>query len=181
MFNRYIVIDDPELQYYDGALVERARAEQLRTRGCSVLPVDPDLFRQSGVGGYFRRAWGSGWPLDGTHPTMHAPMTLFCAERHVLLHWCARLVRDTVDLTTGQLRIAGDPSQHMAGRLAGITPVDKPIDIKLLGDAKRGGWVVGGTAKLTVGAEGHYGVALYGYAPGLAVLWAACTATAAES
>ena len=181
MHKHHVVVDDPTGQYYEGSLVEPVRAEQLRTKGTALLPVDPNLFLSSGVGGYFRRGWGSGWPFVGAHPMMHAPLLLLCDERHTWLHWCARLVRsDAGPIQPGQLRIAADPGQHTAGRIAKLRIEGLPIDVQKLGpvDPARGGWVVGGTAALTIGAEGHYGFSLWGYAPGMSVVWVAASVVA---
>jgi hypothetical protein len=112
-------------------------------------------------------------------------MTLFCEPRHRSLHWCARLVAtDEVlamqaagDPPHGSLRISADTGQRTPFH-AGVQMVDKPVDVRNLGrpDAS-GGWVIGGQALLSCPVEGHYGLGIYGTAPGLRVLWAAVTVT----
>jgi hypothetical protein len=155
----------------------------------ALLPVVPELFRLSGAGGYFRRGWGAGWPLDGVHPVMSAQMVLFCDRDRTLLHWCARLAQTEESEARrlagtrpqGQLRLAADTSQRTPHALK-LTPQGPPVDVSQLGapDA-RGGWLIQGKSTLACPGEGHYGLALYGYAPGLRVLWAAVTVTGQES
>ncbi len=92
---QYIVVEDPENSYWEGALVDEQRAGQLRARGVALLPCLPDMFRRSGVGGYARRAWGAGWPLDSAVPRMVAPLTVYLApEAGTHVYWLARLVCD---------------------------------------------------------------------------------------
>ncbi len=179
----YIVVEDPENQYFEGSLVEAQRAEQLQQRGVAVLPVVPDLFKKSGAGGFFKRAWGSGWPLDALYPKMTAQMALFCDPIYKQMNWRARLVASPEFLAMdpvsrqGQLQLVADTSQRTPFN-ASCVPIDRPVVIRELGapDA-RGGWVIGGRATIAVQTEGHYGFSLYGHAPGLRVLWAAVSVT----
>ncbi len=181
--DQYIVIEDPENQYFEGSLVEAQRAAQLEARGVALLPVVPDLFKKSAAGGFFKRAWGSGWPLDALHPKMTAQTTLFCDPYHKSLHWKARLVATDEFLALpaaqrqGQLQIVADTGQRTPYN-ASVVPVDKPVIIRELGapDANKS-WVVGGRATIACQVEGHYGFAIYGHAPGLRVLWTAVSVT----
>ena len=188
MHQHNIVVEDPSGERLEGEIVNHQRSEQLATRGVTCLPVCPDLFDQSGVGGYMRRAWGPGWPLHAPSPRMNAPMTIFCTSRHTLLHWCARLTATDACaraaaagmLPTGQLRIATDPSQHLA-HLSKLSPLAGPIEAGRLGPPdERGGWVVRGKTGLSVADEGHYGFAIYGHAPGLLVTWSAVSCSLPE-
>lgn len=182
----YIVIEDPENQYYEGSLVDPQTAIQLKARGVAVLPCEPNLFKLSGAGGYFKRAWGAGWPLDSMHPKMSAQTALFCDTQHRALHWAARLaptsdeVRELIGTPNGPvgtLRLAADTSQRTPNH-AKLLPNGVAVDVRNLGkpDA-RGGWVVRGKATVSVMTEGVFGFALYGNAPGLRVLWCAVTTT----
>ena len=183
MAKHYIVVEDPEGTYYEGSLVDPLRAAKLTARGAVLLPVEPELFRLSGVGGYSKRAWGAGWPLDSVHPLAVAQLLLLCDPEHPGLHWCARLSRSDAaqasegHVVQGSLRIAADTSQRTPHNLR-LIPGDSPIDAGKLGkpDA-RGGWTVRGRATLQCASQGHYGLALYGMAPGLRVLWAAVSCT----
>lgn len=187
MHRNFIVVEDPESRYYEGSLVSPQKAAQLVTRGVTLLPVAPELFALSGVGGYMRRAWGAGWPLDSNVPMMTSKLALYCDKEHTALHWCARLVvseeqekRNDGKAMQGILRIASDSSQRnpQGSKLSGV---GAPIDISKLGapDA-RGGWTIAGEAVMSTPGEGHYGFALYGMAPGLRVLWAAVSCTTTE-
>lgn len=185
----YIVIEDPENQYYEGSLIEAQKAAQLEARGVITLPVMPELFKKSAAGGFFKRAWGSGWPLDALHPKMTSQMTLFCDPVHNCLHWKAKLVPTDEFLALpaaqrqGQLQIVADTGQRTPYN-ASVVPIDRPVLIRELGarspastTAASTSWVVGGRATIACQVEGHYGFAIYGHAPGLRVLWAAVSVT----
>lgn len=185
MSDQYIVVEDPENRYFEGSLIDPKRAAPLQARGVAMLPCCPTLFGRSGAGGYFKRSWGAGWPLDAQHPMIAAQMVLFCGPEHPGLHWVARLapseearINDESGFKVqGQLRIAADSGQRTPNNCR-LTPVDRPIDCSRLGkpDA-RGGWTVRGKATIHCSSEAIYGFALYGHAPGLRVLWAAISCT----
>ncbi len=175
----WVVVQDPEGKFWPGAVVDAARANQLRPRGVALLPVVPALFKLSGVGGYAKREWGSGWPMDEITPRIHSPLTMYCVGEHTKFHWLARLVADpkfgagaTFD---GYLRLSADPSQPNPLKV-GLTPdASRPsINVRELGhpDA-RNGWTIGGHASAKVPQDGHYGFGFYGSAPGLRIAWAA--------
>ena len=185
---QFIVVEDPKGTFYEGSIVDSRRAAQLEAQGVTLLPVMPEMFELSGVGGYFRRSWGAGFPLDTPHPVMAAPMMLYCDPEHPGLHWRARiepsearaLVMASGDgLYNGQggLRIAADSGQRTP-HSSRLMPVGPNVDVTKLGkpDA-RGGWTVGGRATIQCASAGHYGFALYGNALGLRVLWAAMSVT----
>jgi hypothetical protein len=177
-----IVVEDPEGQYFEGSLVDRQKAAQLEARGVALMPVDPRLFQNSAVGGYFKRAWGSGLPLDSLFPRVQAPMILYCDPQYPVLHWRTRVVASEEFLEldrecrTGGLHIATDTSQRtpFSATVGGVTSTL----VRELGAPDHDhGWVIGGTAVLTCGHAGHVGLCLYGHAPGLRVLWAAVSTT----
>lgn len=179
----FIVVEDPEGQYFEGSLVERQLSVQLQSRGVDLLPVNPELFRQSGAGGFFKRAWGAGWPLDALYPRTNAPMVLYCDALHKVLTWKARLtatpefLAQPEDQRIGQLQILADVGQISPFHVS-LTETGPGVQIKLLGAPDHhGGWTVGGQGTVTCRTEGHAGFALYGYAPGLRVLWSAVTLT----
>ena len=70
-----VVVDDPSGQYWEGALVKGREGHILRSRGVIVLPVDPRMFRFSGIGGYMKRSWGAGFPLTNVVPALNCPLT----------------------------------------------------------------------------------------------------------
>jgi|SRR6266850_2779448 len=199
MENAYwIVVDDPRGEWDEGSVVGAERSLQLRARGACLLPFDPDLARRCGVGGYMRRGWGAGYPVDSPHPRMHCPLSVYATPNHAGLHWAARLVgspevmervaqlaarKDAMPDTgvVGQLKIAADPSQGLANIVA-VEHTQGAVAMKTLGTPdERGGWTIGGVAEARIPTEAVYGFALYGWAPGLRVAWAAVTIVAKVS
>lgn len=186
-YGHSVVIWDPAGEYWDGAIVDGARANQLRARGVSLLPLSPELVKLSGVGGYQKRSWGSGWPLGYVAPRMCCPLTLRLEASTREVHWMARLTAEEQDLARvregrrfeGVLRFAPDPGQ--VGCLAS-GPILKmePVNVQALGPPDEyGGWTVGSGGPATFGQAGHYGFGLYGMAPGLRVVWAAASIVSA--
>jgi hypothetical protein len=178
----WIVVDDPLGEFSEGSLIGAARRAQLSARGVCTLPVPVAMMRQSGVGGYFRRGWGSGYPLSPVLPKLHCPILLFieppsARATQVHLHWRARVVSPADGPTpSGSLRIAVDTGQVNATH-AHISRASA-VDMGRLGprDA-RGGWTVGGEELVNVPMRGHYGFGLYGAGPGMRVAWAAASVT----
>ncbi len=177
--NSWVVVHDPEGKFWPGAVVDALRANQLRPRGVALLPVVPQLFKLSGVGGYAKREWGAGWPMDEAVPRIHSPLTMYCVGEHTKFHWLARLVADqrfgagaTFD---GSLRLAADHNQPNPLKVGLAPDPTRPsVDMRALGAPDvRNGWTVGGHATAKVPQDGHYGFGLYGSAPGLRVAWAA--------
>jgi len=184
MENTHVVVDDPEGIYYVGSLVDASRARQLSTRGVTVLPFAAPMMKLSGAGGYVLRSWGAGWPLDDLHPAMTSQLLLYVDPSCRVLHWRARVspAENAPWLTDGtvpqgSLRIAADSSQR-APNAARLVPQDSPVDVSRLGRPdSRGGWIVGGKASVACGVAGHLGLAIYGGAPGMRLLWAAVSTT----
>lgn len=177
----YIVVDDPRGEWNEGSLVEESRARVLTSEGVALLPVDSQLFRYSGVGGYARRAWGSGISLSNQHPRLLVPMTLFVDQTVRNLNWLVRLIPDAempgIRRFNGILRLMQDSSQaHSA--VGGLGAATQSFDLSEIGapDAQ-GGWTLRGTYDLAPHAAGHMGIALYGTAPGLRVVWSAISAS----
>ena len=181
--DHYIVVEDPAAEYWDGSIVDSRRANILSTRGVVLLPVVPALMRLSGVGGYYKRAWGAGWPLASSPPKMHAPMTIYVVPEYRTVSWAARIMGedDNRESYQGQIRLAADGSQPHASNTAGVSGAhNTPVDFGKLGPRDEySGWVIRGEAQiLTAGAGGHFGLALYGEGAGLRVVWAAASLTA---
>lgn len=189
----HIVIDDPEGEYWEGAVVDRARAGMLRGRGVIMLPYEPRLAKMSAVGGYFRRGWGAGIPLD-QGPKFHSPMILLVLQALPRVHWCARLipdprekmfprehVKETMGRSDSKLRLGLDSSQGYSNSGGGVSPIGVMVaqikDLPVEPDAQ-GGWTVYGECRLSVPRDGFAEFALYGVAPGFAVSWSAITQTA---
>lgn len=186
MSQTHVVIEDPQDEYWEGALVDGARAHILKARGAVVLPIEPANLHKSAVGGYYRRAWGSGWPLAESLPAMHCPIVLYAAPAYVMgagrLNAALRLVpapelvgrvREGARLS-GAIRLAawsGQPSAHSAG----FQPAeDTCLDVGTLGPMDdRDGWTHYMGGNLHVPADGFFSCALYGAAAGLRVVWIA--------
>ncbi len=186
MNKQQIVVWDPEDRYWEGSLVEPQVATAIRQRGGASLPVDASMFALSGIGGYMRRGWGAGWPLDNLAPQSVCPLALYVTPDHRVIHWVARLV----------------PSEALAARSREQAP-DAPGSIQLMSVAARantmklglssrtelrrtrdlgptdshGGWLVRGEVSVNPTSEGVASFSLYGTAPGLRVAWAAVSAT----
>lgn len=186
--NQFVVVWDPEGKYWEGAIVEQSMMQQIKARGGVVLPVDPMLFTLAGDGGFFKRAWGAGWPCDHTTPKSFCPLTLFLTKAHTLIYWAARLVPDKryfevdkggpVD-DTGQINIMS-LTQRANTFQAPLTPRTGPKRIRDLGPAdEHGGWTIDGHAFANVAFEGHHSFSLYGTGKGVQVAWAAITAARA--
>jgi hypothetical protein len=174
-----VVVWDPEDDYWEGAVVDNAEGERLKARGVVVLPVAPELFKISGVGGYARRGWGGGLALDALAPQMVAPLTLYYTPQYRGLAWCARLVPDVlrpVERPAGRIRFAADSGQRTPNTASYQEKSDAEVRPERLGEADAwGGWTIGGHGLVSGGAEGHYGFSLYATAPGLRVAWVAAT------
>lgn len=184
--NKYVVVWDPEGKYWEGSLVDHAVAQLVRGRHGAAIPTDPELFAISGVGGYMRRGWGAGWPLEPTIPTSCCPLSLFLTQAHRSLHWAARIVatEETRERVMMRGLEASGSVQIMsyAGRSnmfkASVSPRKGVQHLRDLGPAdKHGGWTVEGDAVVHPTMEGVATFALYGAAPGCRVAWAAISVT----
>lgn len=185
----FIVVEDPNGEWWDGALVEEGRKAQLEARGVVLLPVIPDFFRKSGVGGYHKRAWGGGWTLNNTRPTMVAPLTVFCVHGFEVMYWAARVIaepeyverveKDERGVFSGFVRFVNDSSQVNPNK-CGVSPRDfvemSTLDKRTFSE---GGFILRGAVRVSIPQDGHYGFALYGTAPGLRIVWAAASQAAA--
>ena len=181
----WIVVEDVTGDWWTGAVVDAVRAKQLEARGVALLPVVPDLFRTSGVGGFHYRPWGSGISLATSVPRMAAPLTLYGVQELTMLHWKARLVPDAellkrveageTGVFDGQLKIASDSSQALVDKMGLVDSA--PVEARTLDKRhlSNGGFVVGGQAPARVPGPAHYGVALYGAMRGMRVAWAAAS------
>ena len=92
MTDYFIVVDDPTREFWSGSLVDSNRNRMLEARGVVTLPILPQLAKLSGVGGYAKREWGAGFPLDFLIPKMCCPLTMFCTRDYHHITWVARLL-----------------------------------------------------------------------------------------
>lgn len=192
----HVVVWDPEGSYWEGAVVDGDKAGRLGQRGVVTLPCLPQLFEQSGVGGFSKRAWGAGLPLDSLAPRLVAPLAMFMPDTGQAvhptrgLHWRARLVLDvregvrppTRPLFDGVIRFTSDSSQRSNTKCTYQELSQRAFTARDLGPADaHEGWTVGGEGIVSAPGEGHYGFALWAGAPGLRVVWVAATLVTASA
>jgi hypothetical protein len=178
----WVVVDDPDGEWRDGSLVKLQGARVLFARGIVLLPVDTNLLRQSGVGGYAKRAFGSGVPLDFAQPRLSCPISVFATPLHRSLRWAIQLVAgkeiegriERGEPFTGSISLSGDSSQR-GSHHAGVRQTNPILQAADLGAPKDGGWVVTGFADVSLAAEGVHGFAIYGNMPGVRVAWVAAS------
>jgi hypothetical protein len=184
---KHVVIWDPSGEYWEGGIVDAEVATPLRGRGVATLPVESNLVGRSAVGGWFKKAWGSGWPLGTSSPRLTCPMVLYVARdanpsvaTARRLYFAARLVPDAETLEavgqgkqlSGMLRFSPDSGQPgtFSGGVGDATAVDPK---QLPPPDERGGWTVYGQARVSSPVDGMLGLGIYASAPGLLVAWAA--------
>jgi len=184
----YVVIWDPSDEYWEGGIVDAELARgPLRGRGVATLPVERNLVGRSAVGGWFKKAWGSGWPLGTNSPRLTCPMMLWVARDSNpavayarRLYFAARLVPDAETLEavrqgrplSGMIRFSPDsaqPGTHSGG--VGETTSIDPKELKA--PDEYGGWTVYGQARVSSPVDGMLGLGIYASAPGLLVAWSA--------
>jgi hypothetical protein len=169
----HVVVWDPEGEYWEGGMVEEGRAETLRQRGAVLLPTDPELRNLNAVGGYFRRGYGAGLRLNGS-PSARALLVIGVLAGRSPVSWCARVVPASEEEFTPTGSLALMPlAQHGVGAQsykheAATGHVTKDV---------LGGWLVGGRGVLHAGAQGLFGLSLYGAMEGARLAWAAVSAT----
>jgi hypothetical protein len=185
MSTHHVVVLDPRNEYWEGALVDVETAGALRARRVVTLPIEPELVRRSAIGGYFRRSWGSGWPIGTKVPKMHCPMVLFVAKGDGLrnLHWAARLVPESPEIArlvgegghlTGTLQLTGDSGQPAASSGGFLPGPGASVNAALIGPLDEdGGWTVYGTGLIEAPVDEIFSCALYGAVAGMRVAWAA--------
>jgi hypothetical protein len=185
MHEFYIVIEDPDGSYWEGSVIPGQLAKSLEARGVVSIPFEPSL-SHVGNGGFAKRSWGAGYPLDYATPRMVAPLTLYCNKSFLKLTWRARIMPEEQliervregERLDGMLRFASDTGAPTA-QVATISSKENPLLIRQLPNLDDyDGWIIGGTAEVNVVQEGHYGFALYGMAPGVRVIWVAASTAA---
>lgn len=182
--NHHVVVWDPEGKFWEGSLVDHPVAVQIRGRGGVALPADPSLFQVAGNGGFFKRAWGAGWPCDHSTPRHFCPLSVYLSKESKIVHWAARLVPDEkfAEAATkgpdspGTISLMAMPSRGNTMQ-APLTPRTNAKRLADLGPADaNGGWTIEGNAFANVLLEGNHGFSLYGAGSGVRVAWAAISA-----
>ncbi len=181
-----VVVWDPGGQYADGSLIDEAIERTLAPRGAVALPVMPEAFALAGVGGYTRRSWGSGSPLDGPLPRLSCAVSIYAMPDMRRLWWALRVLpsaealarlADGLPVSSGHLAFVA--AQSRGGQRSATTPDRPPIVAAELGEPDaHGGWTLRGGAGFHPPMEGYYELAVYGACPGLRVAWAAATLVA---
>lgn len=181
-----VVVWDPKGEFWDGGIVDDDMARMLEGRGVALLPVNPEEAKHSGIGGYVKRSWGAGWPLDTGMAHLMCKVAMFLRSSQNTLHWKARLIPTAQlasDAASGQLmRHAGTlqvAADNAAGNLYSVSLETRTnvIQTRELGNVDaHGGWTVGGHARMVPYQEGVHGFALYGAMPGVRVAWVALSA-----
>jgi hypothetical protein len=176
----YVVVDDPRGEWRDGSLVKRSTAAVLASRGLALLPLTPGLLH-AGCGGYVKRAWGSGVPLDFGTPRLTCPISIFGTALARHLRWAMRLVAGAEVLERirlgqpfeGTVHVSADTSQRGC-LVAGVRQVEPPMNARALGPAdEEGGWTLEGAAECALADAGVYGLGVFGAMPGVRVAWLA--------
>lgn len=182
MGTNYVVVWDPEDIFWEGSIVDQSQALSLKARGVCLLECQPKLFKRSGIGGYMRRGWGAGWPLEHGHPTLFCPLTIQAGPMHRSIRWAARLLPTPSKVSqarergldlTGMIRLTNDSTQSTSNQAA-MAPGSPFVDARALGRTDNfDGWTISGSATIHPVQDGHYGFALYGSCPSVRVAWAA--------
>jgi hypothetical protein len=174
-----VVVDDPIHDYWDGAVISSAEAVAINARGGCTLPLLAEQLQVSGAGGYVKRSWGGGLPLDMRAPAIVAPLALHCEPRIRGLVWRARLVRDTIHPVAqpdGRVRFTGDTGRRGThGAIYQELEKSSGLVREFPRPDAQGGWTIGGAGSVSAAIEGMCGFALYACAPGLRVLWVAAS------
>jgi hypothetical protein len=186
MSNDKIIVWDPAGEYWQGGIVDEPTARALSGRGVVMLPVVRELLKGSAISGFFFRAWGAGWPIDGSVPRMCCPMILRVAPFDPSkataanrIYWAARVVADGQVppdwRPLGTVRIASDTGQQGAFG-TGLTSTDRTVvDLAKLSSRpdEDGGWTIGGDALFASQVDMTFGLGLYCSGRGLRIAWAA--------
>jgi hypothetical protein len=179
--NKHVVCWDPSGAFWDGAIVDRERVNDLETKGVALLPCEPEIFSYAGCSGFAKRSWGSGWPLGGAAPQAICPIELYWpGEPFRTIHWKARLLGEKGQGIPIRLAPAASRGNVVRPVIRDLETkaATNAVDVANLGDADAaGGWTIGGVARIDLGSPCMFGVCLYGVAPGMRVAWLAATLT----
>ena len=170
------VLFDAAGEFMAGELVDERGAERVRERRASVvtIPVDADRFLTT-LSGFVRRDWGRGWAFDAGVTTRGCPMAMAVDSGRAWVHWVAAVAPINAGRPMeGQLRLVADGTQGLPN--LGIAQDVIPPRFEEILTASRP-LVIRGRNRLSVsGSLGLVGVALYGTANNVAVLWSAVSA-----
>lgn len=181
-----VVVHDPTGTYWDGSLIQSTMKSMLATKGGVSLPIDAKTVTQGGASGWYKRAWGAGWPMDYPSSQLACRMLLAVPQGECVVNWAAMLVAgppieemlkvpDKLALMgNGILSLASD--QQPSLQTATYTPTTQPVGLKGLEKdlrAGKGTCIVQGRGAVRAERSGVHGFAIYGTMPGMRVAWAA--------
>lgn len=176
----FIVVHDPNGRLPEGLVLVGENVSKAEGQGVDLLPVNLQLMRLSGIGGYVKRSFGKGWTFDPVRSS-RGPTLMMYATPSQDVHWKARIERldppkadETALPPAGQLRVCHDPQQPGA-LLAGLHGMEV-VQLSELGDCDPdGGWTIGGRFGITSAGDGFLGLQLYGTAQNCRVVWFAAS------
>ncbi len=175
----YIVLQDPEYQFYEGDLINEQWYRKMSNRDCTAaIKVNKEVLARHAIAGYFRRAFGKGVKLSDCTPDRLCPVSLFLVKSAVAkhIHWAARLVPDEsyAGDRGGSLRLIADSSSSIYNT-AGLSPSqENAVDLSKLGEPdSTGGWSVQGYAPVSTAGDGPVSFVLWGAGRGFKVQWVA--------
>lgn len=173
----YIVVWDPAANFGIGIMPGMILSDHTNTyaaarrRGVVMLPVHPELVRESSAGLVDFRAFGAGALFEQNRLEHGCPLLLLARPAATYVHWAVRIAAPREPMS-GTLRIALNADQPLSLR-GGITPlvIAPPLaDLKMAD--QHAGHTIGGVSSLSVG-EGYVGLCLHAIATGCRVLWVA--------
>ena len=180
------LIDKSVIEREGDVVVDTQRAHMLQELGHAVLlPVDERLLTAEvgACGGFYKRALSEQHGDLGRSitPAHRVPLLLRMGPLQHRIHWAARVAptrQGAAQLASG-LAIQGILT--LSGCQQGGLQVPRLFEprnplIPELTRHRADTYLLRGEAGAGVSTEGLYGLSLYGAAPGLRVLWAACSA-----
>jgi hypothetical protein len=191
MNQRIVVEAGVGSKWLEGDVLDEVVGAQASGEGDVTLPVDADLLKRSGIGGYFRRSWGRGIVAASGLPSHVVPITMYLSSKHRHIEWAARLGVEEmqahryltelrkgahVDID-GSLRLAADGSQPSPAQVGVKASGNEGTTLRGLSirDLESKTVLIRGTAEVFVPQSGYYGLSLYGRAPGFRVMWVAAS------
>lgn len=156
--------------WHEGEIVSGNALEVARSKGVTLLLVEPELLRRSAFAGWSKRSYGVGWVYSNQQSSRGCPLMLHASPQFTLINWAACIVRDPeLGPPGGSLRLAMDTAQQGA-QATGILPETSPVRIAevLEGVASV---VVQGKARASIPADMFLAVQLYGMLSGARVRW----------
>jgi len=168
-----IVVHDPRREVPDGQIIRgELEVAKAKSHGLLLLPVDLD-HAADGLGGYFRRGWGTGWLMNRNSGERACPMALGADPEFGWIYWAAWVVSSGGD-PRGSVRLASDTTVPGVMQ-AGIGASDAA---DLGGNPE--GFAIAGKCQLTAKQRGPIAVSLWGVAKHSLIVVSAVSTTRRE-